>query len=146
MNVVRFDPFRELDRLAGGPRFSGPRPGLAMDAYRRDGELVLKFDLPGVDPESVDVTVDKNVLTVSAERHSSHQEGDKVIVTERRSGSYVRKLRLGEDLDVEHVSARSEGGVLTITIPVIDEVPARRISIESGSPAMPEEGEAHQAA
>jgi HSP20 family protein len=146
MNVVRFDPFRGLDRLAAGPVFGAPRPGLAMDAYRREGELVLKFDLPGIDPESVDVTVDKNVLTVSAERHSSHEEGDKVIVSERRSGRYVRTLRLGEDLDVDHVSARSEGGVLTITIPVAEQEQARRIPIESGSPVGADEGEAHQAA
>jgi HSP20 family protein len=146
MNVMRFDPFREFDRLASGPRLGGSRPGLAMDAYRREGDLVLQFDLPGIDPESVDITVDKNVLTVSAERHSSHEEGDKVIVTERRSGRFVRTLRLGEDLDVEHVGARTEGGVLTITIPVAEHVRARRIPIESGSPAVTEEGEAHKAA
>jgi HSP20 family protein len=144
MNVVRFDPFREFDRFAGPRPWAGP--GMAMDAYRRDGELVLKFDLPGIDPESVDVTVDKDILTVSAERHSSHHEGDRVIVTERRSGRYVRKLRLGEDLDVEHVSARSEGGVLTITIPVAEQVQARRIPIESGTAAAAAEGESHKAA
>ena len=80
--LMRFDPFRELDRMTQAP-WGNTRPVMPMDAYRRNGDFVVHFDVPGVDPASIDLTVEKNVLTVTAERHFPRQEGDEITVSER---------------------------------------------------------------
>src|SRR5688500_16968827 len=103
--LMRFDPFRELDRLANGIPNGGTRPSMPMDAYRRGSEFVVHFDLPGVDPASIDLTVEKNVLTISAERSWSKAEGDEVVVSERPQGRFSRQLFLGESLDPDNIQA-----------------------------------------
>jgi HSP20 family protein len=133
MSLLRFDPFRDMERLAGqawGRRSWAQLP--PMDAVRRPEELVLRFDLPGIDPAAVDVTVEKNVLTVAAEWPSTPHDSGKVIAAERPAGRFSRRLYLGDGLDTEHVQATYDAGVLTLAFPVADEVKARRIEIHSG--------------
>ena len=129
--LMRFDPFRDLDRLTELQNRSLPTSMLAMDAYRRGHDFVVQLDLPGADPSSIALSVEKNVLTVSAERTAAKDEVDEVIVTERRYGSFTRQLFLGESLDTEHIAAAYDNGVLTITIPVAERAKARQIQIDN---------------
>lgn len=133
--LMRFDPFREFDRLTDLPPRSQPTSMLAMDAYRRGQEFVVQFDLPGADPSSVDVSVEKNVLTVRAERVVARAEDDQVVVTERRHGRFTRNLFLGESVDAEHIRATYDNGVLTITLPVAEKAKARQIPVDAPSTA-----------
>ena len=131
--LVRFDPFRDFDRLTRevwGP--TGRRPALAMDAHREGDRFVVQFDLPGVDPASIDVTVEKDVLTVSAERQWAHEEGQQVLVSERGHGKYSRQLSLGKAVDSDHIEARYENGVLTLTIPVAEQAKPRKVEVTAG--------------
>lgn len=134
MTLLRFDPFRELDRWSeetwGAAR--ARRSALAFDAYRRGHDLVLHFDLPGVEPDSIDVTVERNALTVSAERRRLREEGDEALVTERPAGRFTRQLRLGEGLSTDQVRADYVDGVLTVVVPVADEVRPRRVEVSVG--------------
>ena len=133
--LMRFDPFRELDRLTQ-PTFGTPRPPvMPMDAYRQGDSFVVHFDLPGVDPASIDLTVEKNVLTVSAQREWQPSEDQQVVATERPQGSFSRQLFLGEGLDSEHVEASYEAGVLTVTIPVAEQAKPRKVEITAGGQA-----------
>ena len=118
--LVRFDPFRDFDRMAS--EFSRPaRPWpMPMDAYRRGNAFMVHLDVPGVDPGSIDLTVEKNVLTVSAQRSWQPTEGDQVVASERPQGSFSRQLFLGEGLDTEHVEPTSH--VLTLTNVFRDDV------------------------
>jgi HSP20 family protein len=141
--VMRFDPFREMDRVAqmlnqqsGALR----QVAMPMDAYRDGDQFFCLFDLPGVDPSSIDLTVEKNVLTVRAERHWEPQEGQEVIVQERPQGVFTRQLFLGEGLDVEHVQATYDMGVLNLVIPVAEQAKPRRVQVsvgQSGGAAIP---------
>jgi HSP20 family protein len=128
--LMRYDPFREFERLAQqtwGP--SARTAMMPMDAYRRDDRLIAHFDLPGVDPDSVEVTVEKNVLTVKAERSFSPRDGDDIVVSERPQGSFSRQLFLGDGLDAEHIEARYEHGVLTLAIPVATQAKPRKVAV-----------------
>jgi len=129
--LMRFDPFRELDRLAQQTTGGGRLPVMAMDAYRHGDSFVVHFDLPGVDPASIDLTVEKNVLTVSAERRWQPTEGDEVVVAERPQGSFSRQLFLGEGLDPERIEARYDNGVLTVSVPVAERAKPRKVEISS---------------
>ena len=131
--LMRFDPFRELDRLTQAP-WGASRPVMPMDAYRRNGDFVVHFDVPGVDPSSIDLTVEKNVLTVTAERHFQRQEGDEITVSERPQGRFNRQLFLGESLDAERISANYDHGVLTLHIPVAERAKPRKVEISAGAP------------
>jgi len=132
--LMRFDPFRELDRLTQSLSQSALAPSaMPMDAYRHGDEFVINLDLPGVDPASVDVTVERNVLTVSAERSWEPQEGDQVIASERPQGSFSRQLFLGESLDAERIAARYDNGVLSVTVPVAEKVKPRRVEVSAGA-------------
>ena len=127
--LMRFDPFRELDRMSEQLwRQPGPS-GVPMDAFRRGEQVVVHFDLPGVDPESIDLTVERNVLTLRAERAVTRQEGDEMIVAERPRGTFTRQLFLGETLDANNIDAGYEHGVLTVTIPVAEQAKPRKVSI-----------------
>ncbi len=130
--LMRFDPFRELDRLAeqtwGGARL----PAMPMDAYRRGDHFVVHFDLPGVDPDSIDLTVERNVLTVKAERRWTPAEGQEVLTAERPQGSFSRQIFLAETLDTDHIEASYDAGVLTVRIPVAEAAKPRRVSIGQG--------------
>jgi len=140
MTVLRFDPFRDMDRLteqllgvpAGTPR--APR-FMPMDLYRSGDHFVLHADLPGVDPGSVDVSVDNGTLTIRAERTSRTDENVDWIASERFTGSYMRQLSLGDGIDSDRIGATYENGVLTVTIPVAEKAKPRRIDISTGSTA-----------
>jgi HSP20 family protein len=131
--LMRFDPFRELDRLTTAP-WGTQRPAMPMDAYRRNGDFVVHFDLPGVDPATIDLTVEKNVLTVTAERHFAKAEGDEITVTERPQGRFSRQLFLGESLDSDRIKANYDQGVLTLHIPVAERAKPRKVEISAGNP------------
>ena len=130
---MRFDPFRELDRLAQQAVGSSRPPAMAMDAYRHGDAFVVHFDLPGVDPTSIDLTVEKNVLTVTAERRWQPTEGDEVVVAERPQGTFSRQLFLGEGLNPDRVEARYDNGVLSLTVPVAEQAKPRKVEINTGN-------------
>jgi HSP20 family protein len=130
--LMRFDPFRELDQVAQQV-LRTPRPGAPMDAYRHGDQFVVQFDLPGVDPSSIDLTVEKNVLTVAARRQRSFAEGDEVLVAERPQGEFRRQLFLGEQLDVDNIGADYDNGVLTLTLAVAEQAKPRKVEITKGS-------------
>lgn len=129
--LIRFDPYRDVERAAGA-WWNGRAPGLPMDAYRRGEQFVVHFDLPGVDPSSIDLTVEKNVLTVRAERQWQHDDIDKVAIHERPQGTFTRQLFLGEQLDTDRIAASYEHGVLTLTIPMAEQAKPRKVEITAG--------------
>jgi HSP20 family protein len=135
MSVLRYDPFREFDRLAemfaGRSEVAGVR-GFPMDAYRRGDRFYVHLDLPGVVSESIDLTCEESVLTIQAERRFEQREDDEVIVSERPQGAFRRQLFLSEGLDQDQIKANYENGVLTLEIPVAERAKPRRIQI--GSP------------
>ena len=132
MVLATFDPFvqfeRQFNRLA--QRSLGSAAGMPMDGVRRDGEVALRFDLPGVDPASVDVTVDRGVLTVSAKRDEEYAENDKVFIRERITGTFTRRIFLSDDLDTSAVEASFSDGVLSVRIPVAEKAQPRKIEIQ----------------
>ena len=132
--LMRFDPFRELDRLTAQLR-GVARAALPLDAYREGDHWVAVLDLPGVDPASIDVTVEKNVLTVSAERNWAPQEGQEVLVAERPQGHFTRQLYLGEGMDTDRIQAGYEHGVLTVRIPVAETSKPRKVQITADNGA-----------
>ncbi|WP_168914986.1 Hsp20/alpha crystallin family protein [Microcella flavibacter] len=125
-----FDPFREFDRMAGSllDRRESPRL-MPMDLYRDGDHFVLSADLPGIDPGSVDVDVDGQLLTIRAERTPRSQEGVQWLTRERPAGSFLRQLTLGNDIDTEGISAHYENGVLSVMIPVVEKAKPRKISV-----------------
>jgi HSP20 family protein len=129
--LIRFDPFRELDRLTEQLASTATRVprGFPMDAYRRGDQFIVEFDLPGVEPESIDLTLENNVLTVRSERRFDPREGDEVLVAERPHGTYTRQLFLADTLDAENVQAGYEHGVLTLTIPIAAAAKPRRVRV-----------------
>lgn len=130
--LMRTDPFRELDRLTQqvfGTAGTSARPSvMPMDAWRAGEEFVVEFDLPGVDPRSVDLDVERNVLTVKAERPGLHGDQE-LIAAERPRGVFSRQLILGDNLDTDRVQASYEAGVLTLRIPVAEKAKPRKIEI-----------------
>ena len=138
MMLIRTDPFRELDRLTQQVLGTAARPAaMPMDAWQEDGEFVVAFDLPGVLPDKVDLNVERNVLTVRAERLDPTQPNVELVVAERPRGVFSRQLILGDTLDTENIKAHYDAGVLTLRIPVAEQAKPRRIEIES-------KGELHQ--
>jgi HSP20 family protein len=142
MYLTTLDPIsRDFDRVVrrafGGSSLNhaGYAPALPMDTVRRDGEVVLRFDVPGVDQDKIDVTVDKGVLTVSATREEAKTEGENPVVRERRFGSFTRRVRLSDNLDAEAIEASHHDGVLEIRIPVREEAKPRKITVGAPSEA-----------
>jgi HSP20 family protein len=136
MSVLRYDPFRELDRLTEqvlSQRGRGAPLSFPMDAYRRGDEFQVELDLPGVDPDSIDLTVEQSQLTIRAERRFEPQENDEIVVAERPQGTFSRQLLLSETLDTENLRAEYVDGVLRLTIPVAEKAKPRRIEIGRGS-------------
>lgn len=134
--LMRFDPFRDFDRLAELATAATRAPrSFPMDAFRRGEEFVVRFDLPGVDPGSIELTVERNALTVRAERHPDRQDADQVLVAERPEGSFTRQLMLGDQLDSDRVQANYVHGVLELTIPVAEQAKPRRIEVSGGDQA-----------
>jgi HSP20 family protein len=134
--LMRFDPYRDMDRLAQLlTQQTGPaRPAaMPMDAYRDGYRFIVNFDLPGIDPVSIDLTVEKNVLTVQAERTWQPEEGQEVVIAERPHGTFTRQLLMGENLDTEQVQASYDQGVLTLTIPVAEQAKPHKVAVLSGT-------------
>jgi len=129
--LMRFDPLREFDRVFDQAWSQTRQASIPMDAYRHDDSFVVNLDLPGVEPGSIDLTVERNSLTVSAERRWEPAEGDQVVASERRQGTFSRQLLLGDGLDPERIHASYENGVLTVTIPVAASAQPRKIEVES---------------
>ncbi|GAA2160643.1 Hsp20/alpha crystallin family protein [Pedococcus bigeumensis] len=130
--LMRTDQFRELDQLAQQVLGTMARPTvMPMDAWRQGDTFVVEFDLPGVDPGSIDLDVERNVLTVKAERARLDDDVD-TIATERQRGVFSRQLFLGDTLDVDRVEASYVDGVLRLTIPVAEQAKPRKIEISSG--------------
>jgi HSP20 family protein len=132
--LMRTDPFQALDRLAQqwfGNDFGGLTRSAVMpiDAYRSGDEFVVHFDLPGVSPESIDIDVQQNVLTVTAERAAVDRDDVETVLSERPTGRFSRQLFLGETLDTDHTKASYEAGVLTLRIPVAERAKPRKIAI-----------------
>ncbi len=130
--LMRFDPFRDVERWARQLSGGTGHAVMSMDAYRQGDHWVAAFDLPGVDPESIDVTVENNVLTVRAQRSWQPQEGEQVVVSERPQGVFTRQLYLGEGLDSDHIAASYEAGVLTVRLPVAEQAKPRKVAITTG--------------
>ncbi|UFU06368.1 Hsp20/alpha crystallin family protein [Ruania halotolerans] len=131
--TLMFDPFRDFDRRsnARGPRW------MPMDLYRSGDEFVVDIDLPGVAPDSIDLDVDGNVLTVQAERVVAQPDGGRWLAQERPSGSYRRQLTLGEGLDADAISANYAHGVLTLRIPVAERAKPRKIAVQASDANAP---------
>jgi HSP20 family protein len=136
--LMRTDPFRDVDRLAQqlfGNSGTWSRPAaMPLDAYRSGNEFVIAFDLPGVDPEAIELNIERNVLTVRAERRPNPVGQDvEMQVAERPLGVFSRQLFLGDMLDTERVAASYEAGVLTLRIPVAEQAKPRRIEISNAA-------------
>ena len=130
--LMRTDPFRDLDRLTQQVFGTVARPAaMAMDAYRKGTDFYVHFDLPGIDPDSIDLEVEQNVLTIRAERPQVSPDGAEMIVSERPSGSFSRQLFLGETLDADGIAADYHSGVLTLTIPVREAAKPRKLAVTS---------------
>ena len=131
--LMRTDPFRDLDRLAEQLWGTTTRPTMmTMDAWRDGDEFVVEFDLPGVDPGTVDLEFERNVLTVRAERPSPDGERE-MLAAERPRGVFSRQLILGDNLDTENVAATYDAGVLTVRLPVAEQAKPRKIMVTSKS-------------
>lgn len=131
--LLRTDPFRELDRLTqqvlGNPGTLARPSAMPMDAWQNGQEFIVEFDLPGVDPDSIDLDIERNVLTVRAERRTAPADRE-LLAAERPRGVFSRQVILGDTLDTERVQAGYDGGVLTLRIPVAERAKPRKITIE----------------
>ncbi len=132
--LMRTDPFRELDRLTQqvfGTYGTLARPAvMPMDAWQADDSFIVEFDLPGIKPDSIDLDVERNVLTVRAERPSPEGQ-EELVAAERPRGLFSRQLILGDTLDTDHIEASYEAGVLRLQIPVAERAKPRKITINS---------------
>jgi HSP20 family protein len=133
--LMRTDPFRDLDRIAqqllgttAAGTWSRPNP-MPLDAWRAGDEFVVCFDLPGVSLDAIDIDVERNVLTVKAERRPTAVGEAKVEISERTLGAFSRQLFLGDTLDTENIKADYDAGVLTLRIPVAEKAKPRKVEI-----------------
>ena len=132
--LMRTDPFRDLDRLAQQLVGAGTstRPSvMPLDAWRDGDAFVIEFDLPGVQPETLDIDVERNVLTVRAERPSKNGDWE-MLAAERPTGLFSRQLVLGDNLDLDRLEARYDAGVLRLTVPVAERAKPRKIEVTTG--------------
>lgn len=141
--LLQNDPFFNavLNRFADA---SGPSSDFfvaPMDAYRRGSDVWVHLDLPGVAADSIDISVERSVLTVVGERWWERREGDQIYVNDRSQGRFRRQVHLGEGLDAENIEADYHDGVLTLRIPVAEKAKARKITVNAGSPALDPQAE-----
>ncbi|ADH70270.1 MULTISPECIES: Hsp20/alpha crystallin family protein [Nocardiopsis] len=133
MMLMRTDPFRDIDRLTQRILGDASRPAaMPIDAYRDGDVFVVCFDLPGVRADSIDLEVERNVLTVTAERPDTVRDRESVVVAERPTGTFSRQLFLGETLETDAIQADYADGVLTLRIPVAEQAKPRKISVGTG--------------
>ena len=131
--LMRTDPFRDLDRISQQLFGTVARPTtMPMDAYRDEDDFVVEFDLPGIEVDSIDLDIERNVVTVRAER-PARNGGTEMIADERPRGVFSRQLFLGDNLDTDNIKASYDAGVLTLRIPVAEHAKPRKIAIEAGS-------------
>jgi len=133
MLLTSFDPFAEFQRALRTA--DGGHAPMRMDAIRREGQVELRFDLPGIDTDSINVTVERGVLTVSAERAAEYADGEKPFIRERVMGSFTRRIRLSDNVDAEQISAAYDSGVLRVTVPLLERAQPRKIEITTGAAA-----------
>ncbi len=135
--LTRFDPFANFDQISGElPRALSRRAsGMPIDAYRHEDNWVVRIDLPGVEPGSIDLTVDRNVLRIEAKRNWQPAEGDLVLVTERPRGTFSRQLLLSEDIDSAAINADYRDGVLTVVLPVAEVAKPRKVAVVTSAPS-----------
>jgi len=130
--LVRTDPFRQFDRLAEQVLGTAARPAaMPMDAWRSGHEFIVEFDLPGIDPQSIDLDVERNVLTVRSERKPSTGPDVELVAAERPRGVFSRQVILGDTLDAEQIEASYDTGVLRLTIPMAEKAKPRKIAIST---------------
>lgn len=137
MTISVFDPFSTLDRMlsrygGGGASGTGLTMAVPMDVYRKGDEFIVELDLPGADPSSIDMTVERNMLTVSGEVHPRHEDVDEVVVCERPHMRFRRQVYLGENLDTDNIQATFNNGVLSVRIPITEKQRARKIEVGRG--------------
>ena len=131
--LMRTDPFRDLDRITQQVFGTPARPAaMPIDAYRQGEQFVVHFDLPGVAPDSIELTVERNVLTVHATRERANTDNEELLVGERPHGTFSRQLFLGESLDTDRIDASCTDGVLTLRIPVAERAKPRRVDVAVG--------------
>ena len=130
--ATMFTPFNDFDRLAASLFARQGLREMPMDLYRDGDQYILRADLPGIDPESVDVDVDGQLLTIRAERELPEVQDVQWITRERQSSSFVRQLNLGQGIDIQNIAANYDNGVLTVTIPVSAQAKPRKIQVVSG--------------
>lgn len=131
--LMRTDPFRDLDRLTQQVLGTPARPAaMPIDAFRQGEEFIVELDLPGVDAGSIDLTVEKNVLTVHAQRQRDAVDGVELLVAERPQGTFSRQLFLGDSLDADRIDARYQDGVLTLRLPIAERAKPRRVPVSVG--------------
>jgi HSP20 family protein len=138
MLLTSFDPFmQEFDRIAQrafGTVAAG-RPAMRMDVIRRAQDVQLRFDLPGIDPESIEVTVDRSVLTVSAKREEEYAEGEKPFIRERLMGTFTRRVYLPDTVDADKIEAGYADGVLTVSVPLTEKALPRKVEVTTAPKA-----------
>jgi HSP20 family protein len=132
MYLTTYDPFARLTRHAFGPAVVNRATVMPVDGVRRDGDVLLRFDVPGVDPESIEVTVDRGVLSVSAKREEERAENDKFFVRERTMGTFTRRLYLSKNLNADAIEAAYSNGVLEVRIPVLEQAKPRKVEVRQG--------------
>ena len=147
--MLRFDPFRDVDSftsaMLGASSGSDRAPRfMPMDLYKVDDHYVLSADLPGVDPGSIDVDVDRGTLTLTAHRSAPESTGVQWITSERFAGTFRRQVSLGDGVDTERISAAYDNGVLSITIPLAERAKPRKVDIAHGEPAGEQKSLAHE--
>jgi len=151
--LTRFDPFANFDQISGEllGALSRRASSMPIDAYRHQDNWVVKIDLPGVEPGSIDLTVDRNVLRIEASRNWQPTEGDLVLVAERPRGTFSRQLMLSEDIDSSAINADYRDGVLTVQLPVAEAAKSKKVAIGTAGASAPtavtaQSTEHHQAA
>jgi len=128
MYLTTFDPFASTVRR----QVAGTRTGMPVDGVRRESDVLLRFDVPGIDPESIEITVDRGILSVSAKRQEEHEGTDRFFVRERAMGTVTRRLRLSDTLNADGVEASYRNGVLEVTVPVAERAKPRKVEIRQG--------------
>jgi len=132
--LIRTDPFRELDRMAQQVLGTAARPAvMPMDAWREGDKVIVEFDLPAVSADQVDLDVERNVLTVRAERRPITQPDVELLASERPSGVFSRQLVLGDNLDPEGIEASYDAGVLRLVVPVAEKAKPRKIEVAAAT-------------
>ena len=126
MYLTTFDPFARVTRRTFGQSV------MPLDGVRRDGDVLLRFDVPGIDPASIDVTVNNGVLSVSVKRQEERTENDKFFVRERSMGTFTRRMYLSKNLNADAVEAAYNNGVLEVRIPVLEQAKPRKVEVRQG--------------